>query len=311
MTIKDYLPGYQEYSRIIRGRKDTGIRIYSKAVQDLHTWLERHGKSADPRKVDSQVLDEFMRALFYELGNIQNSTRAAKLAGLRSFFAYLVYKGVVPDNPARRIPWPKVKKGHAIPFKDEELEYILAQPDPEKITGLRDLAFILTSLAAGLRVSEICKLKIEDIEDTGSRIQLSIKESKYSKSRSVNMIAGPTTWIRKWIALRISQAALPSDPVFVSSRGPRTGTQLTAPAANNILKKYATRIRAKGTKVFIHKLRSTWATTLVDQGVPIHEVSILMGHSSVDTTMQYLQVSEKKLEKGVISRASWNRILKK
>lgn len=303
MTDKDltyYLAPWVEHETIQRGRQASGVERYRRTVAMFISWLREKEKPLDPGKIVRADIDEYMKYLYFEAGNIKNSSRANKLSALRSYFRYLIYCGAIVRDPSRGIPTPKFQKTLPKILTTEQLRHIFSGPDETKIIGLRDKALLYTIYAAALRVGEVSGLKIENIVDHGSGgLRLNIT-GKGAKNRVLTIRSIPAKILRTWLTYRSTLTTDASAPVFIRIKG-GMGEGLSDVTMNNILKKYAGRVGIGRSKAFVHKLRATCCTNLYDEGVKIYELMYFMGHSDPKTTMSYVAVSEKALRKTAIS----------
>ncbi len=304
--MRQYIQPWVEYETIHKGRQPGGVDRYRRTVELFINWAKGNGISEDPSEITRDDINNFMKWLFYEKQNIKNSSRANKLASIRSFFHYLVNTGVIKEDATKGIPTPKLVKKMPKKFTKEELGYIFAMPDLKTESGIRDLAILKTLYGAGLRVSEACHLKMDNITDGGGYIRLNIV-GKGSKNRVVPLRNNPSKTLRHWYTIRLSHEANIEDPVFVRLKG-GNHEGLSTVTMNNILKKYAVKAKIKTPDVFIHKLRSTYASDLFDNGFETLEIMVLMGHSDPKTTMQYIVISEKRLKKVAIPDSYWKEL---
>jgi len=301
---------WREHSLIQRGQRERGVDQYERSIREFFCWLEKKEFPPNPAIVARDHITEWQRSLFYDAKNLSNRTRASKLSALRSFFAFLSYAGVVDESPADGVPSPKIKPSLAKKFSTEELRLIFSGPDLEKPRGVRDLAILKTLYATGARVSELTGLDIRNIHDTGGYMRIDIIEGKGGKSRSLTLRRSASKTLRHWLLLR-KEIDAPHEGVFISLHG--SPTRLIPRTILDIVKKYATLVGIDSADAFCHKLRSTFATDLYDSGhdkcprcghaiqyIGLPELSVLMGHEDVKTTMQYIAISERVLRKTAI-----------
>lgn len=291
-----HIKHWTEFERIQKGRQPAGVERYRRTVLMFIDWLRETGISATPVSINRQHIDAFMKWLFISAGNTKNSSRANKLSALRSYFKYLVYAGVILNDPTRGVPTPKFRRAMPMIFSTEDLRQIFSMPDVSRPMGLRDKALLFTIYAAALRVSEVCNLAFENVIDSGSGyLRLSIT-GKGNKNRVLTLRLRPAALLRQWMTYRIAQGAQPTDPVFPRLKG-GAYEGLSEVSVNAVLKKYAGKVNIRKSKVFIHKLRATCCTNLYDEGIGIYELMYFMGHSDPKTTMAYIAVSDKALRK--------------
>lgn len=309
---------WMEFLSIHKGQRPRGVLVYERTVKAFFVWLAANGVPADPARVNRDLVGEWMKALFYDQGNV-NTSRASKLAAMRSFFGWLKYEGRIQVDPTKGIPSPKIQPHLPQKFSTEELRLLFRAPDLQTRMGLRDLALLKTLYASGLRVSELVALDVSHLVDTGGYIRLQVMDGKGGKGRTLTLRTNPSRTLREWLLMRQGIDA-GNDALFIRLKGPGHG-RLSDRSAQNILKKYAAAVGIASAEVFCHKMRSTFATDLYDSGhdqcprcgqkiayVGILELAALMGHEDVKTTMGYVAISERTLRKTAIPDRRFNEI---
>ncbi|MBC8413678.1 tyrosine-type recombinase/integrase [bacterium] len=311
--MKNYLQLWVEHERIHRGRQPQGIDRYRRNVEMFLSWCKETGISSEASAIQRSDIDQFMKWLYFEAGNIKNSSRRSKLFALRSFFRFLVYQGIIESDPTIRIPAPKTQKGVPSKFTDEELQLLFSLPDCKSEMGVRDSAILIVLFCTGLRVSEICGLDLKDISDTGGYIRLRIR-GKGGKLRILPLHKINASILRRWLLIRYKETVQPDSPVFIRvMRGIDQRGRLSMQSINKILKKYGSKIGIGSAEVFVHKMRATYAINLYDISagrchrcnapraiVNIYELMHAMGHNDANTTQAYINVSESATNKAAI-----------
>jgi integrase/recombinase XerD len=176
----------------------------------------------------------------------------------------------------------------------DEWERLIAQPSKHAPTGVRNAAVMHAMYDGGLRVSEVCDLAPQDVIRTGSNAHsLRVRRGKGGKDRSnLGLPTGAWACLERWAAIR------PSSRYFFSTLA---GNRLDERYLRQMVAHYAERAGVhKPTKdgprpINPHMLRHSYATRLIDRGVPVHVVQRALGHSSLQTTQKYLHVNDAKL----------------
>ncbi len=222
------------------------------------------------------------------------STRARRLAALKSFYGFLTRRKVVPVNPARRVKTPKLpqKLPRAVPV--DEAFALMEAPDEEKVLGLRDKAMLEVLYGGGLRVSELCGLSLGDVERHTRTVRVL---GKGNKERLCPLHDLAFQAIDTWLAARGTLLATPAkrqDPtaLFLNFRGGR----LTTRSVERHLHRYVAQL-ALQRKLTPHALRHSFATHLLAGGADIRVIQELLGHASLSTTQRYTAVSFEQLQK--------------
>jgi len=235
--------------------------------------------------LDAPFIGQFLQHLQSERGNSAR-TRNVRLAAIHSFFRY-----VALSEPAHALLCQRVL---AIPSKRyerrpiqfltrEEIEALLAAPDPSTWIGRRDRTLLLVAIQTGLRVSELIGLRCRDISlGTGAHLRC---VGKGRKERCTPLRRDAARMLRAWLQ---RQRAQPQEPVFPGIRG---GT-LSRDAVQWLVAKHTATAQQhcpslKRKKVTPHVLRHTAAMELLQHGVDRSVIALWLGHESLETTQMY------------------------
>ena len=195
---------------------------------------------------------------------------------LSSFFSWLEEENYILKSPMKRIHKIKVDKVIKETYSDETLELLRDNCD-----SLRDLAIIDLLASTGMRVGELVKLNINDIDFENREC---VVFGKGNKERPVYFDARTKIHLKNYINSRND-----SDPaLFVSLDAPHE--RLNISGVEIRLRQLGRRLGIQ--KVHPHKFRRTVATKAIDKGMPIEQVQSLLGHSQIDTTMHYAMVNQ-------------------
>lgn len=195
---------------------------------------------------------------------------------LSSFFSWLEDEDYIVKSPVRRIHKVKTAKVVKDTLTDENLEVLR-----DTCHNLRDLAIIEMLTSTGVRVGELVKLNMSDIDFTERSC---IVLGKGNKEREVYFDARTKLHLQEYLEQRTD-----SDPaLFVSRNSPHT--RLTIGAIQRIVRTLGK--QAEISKVHPHKFRRTLATRAIDKGMPIEQVQRLLGHQKIETTMHYAMVNQ-------------------
>ncbi len=195
---------------------------------------------------------------------------------LSSFFSWLEEEDHIIKNPMKRIHKVKVKKTVKETYSDEELEMMRDGCDT-----IRDLALIDLLSSTGMRVGELVKLNISEIDFNNREC---IVLGKGDKERKVYFDARTKIHLKQYLEKRVDD----NPALFVSLQYPYCRLQISG---------VEIRLREIGKKLDIsrvhpHKFRRTLATVAIDKGMPIEQVQQLLGHQSIDTTLRYAMVNQ-------------------
>ncbi|MBI3601192.1 MAG: tyrosine recombinase XerC [Nitrospinae bacterium] len=246
----------------------------------------------DIKKIDNVVIRTFLGKLHKE-GNCNNSM-ARKLSTLRTFFKYLCREGYLQKNPARLVATPKKAKKIPAFLSIDEAFRLMDTPDTKTLAGLRDKAMLETLYGAGIRISELVSLDVNDVDLEKGYVRVF---GKGRKERIVPLGKKACDAIREYLNKRQEargkrQEVVDREALFLNLRGGR----LTSRSGWNIVDKYARR-GAIARHVSPHALRHTFATHLLEDGADLRVIQELLGHVSLSTTQKYTHVNLEQLMK--------------
>ena len=257
-------------SKRVEGCSEKTLHYYESTIVKMFALLDKHVykiRTDDLRKylADYQKLNKCSQA------NIDNIRRI-----LSSFFGWLEDENYILKSPVRRIHKIKTDKTVKETYTDEALEELR-----DHCTCLRDLALVDMLASTGMRVGELVKLNRADINfDNRECIVL----GKGRKERLVYFDARTKIHLKSYLAERQDD----NEALFVSLLAPHNRLNISG---------VEIRLRKLGrilgiNKVHPHKFRRTLATKAIDKGMPIEQVQRLLGHSKIDTTMEYAMVNQ-------------------
>jgi site-specific recombinase XerD len=280
-VIKDYL----DYLNVEKNRSPATRSNYAR-------YLKRFVEQARIKTVadiTERAIHDFRAALASGEANLKKRSQAYHVIVIRNFLKYLAkekYESVSPD----RIELPKIPTRQIKIVEYADVERLLAAPDGNNLTALRDRAVLETLFSTGLRVSELCALdRFINLE----RGEISIR-GKGEKLRMVFLSNRAREAIKTYLSKR--QDADPA--LFVSiSRGktPKILGRIIPRTVQRLVNKYS---RAAGIsqKVTPHQLRHQFATDLLMNGADLRSVQELLGHSNISTTQIYTHITNRELK---------------
>jgi integrase/recombinase XerC len=288
--MEDWIDRFLEYLRVARNASDHTVKAYA---EDLFVardfWAGQLGRLPG--------VDDFstggVRALLAHLhqSGYAPSTISRKLSSLRTFCRYLCRQGALVRNPTEGLRSPK--QGRPLPnfMAAQQIEQLLNAPAANTPLGLRDRALLETCYAAGLRVSELVALDLQDV-DLDQRI-IRVK-GKGKRERLAPLGSYAVRAILRWLAVRKPAQQADGSPhraLFLNKHG----TRLSARSVGRMIEKYL-QIAGLDPKISPHTLRHTFATHLLDRGADIRSVQELLGHASITTTQIYTHVDSSRLK---------------
>ncbi len=253
------------------------------AGDDANRHLTAGGDLAPIRDVDPLTIRKYLGHLHK---HNKKSTIARKLSALRSFYRYLLKRGIVQENPTDMILTPKQE--HPIPhyLSVDDMFQLLDSIQTGDIFGLRNRAIFETFYSCGLRVSEVAGLDVFDVDANACLIRVFGKGSKERivpiGQKALNAISA----YRQRLALETGIAAATDGAMFLNKYNRRLSTRSIARILDKIVRDCSLLV-----PVSPHVLRHTFATHMLDAGADLRAVQELLGHKSLSTTQKYTHVS--------------------
>ena len=255
------------------------LLAYRCDLEQLAAFITRErGEGAVAADVDHLLLRRYLA----QLGkSAKKSSIGRKLAAIRTFFRFLVRRGVIAKNPAELIATPK--KENRLPFHldIDQVTTLVEAPQEEEKHALRDRAILEMLYSCGLRVSELTGLDIGDLDLAGGMVRVM---GKGGKERIVPVGSRAIEAIRESLAGRGELAG--SGPLFLNTRGDRINRR----SVTRIVDAHVLRIAAFK-RISPHILRHTFATHMLEGGADLRAIQELLGHASLSTTQKYTHVS--------------------
>ena len=299
--MQDIFHQYLNYLRVERNASPYTIRNYTNDLMGNYARGTEKGffqflklrKIDSVTDVDTQVMRDYL-AYLIEQGVVKRSI-ARKLSAIRSFYRYLMREEIIHSNPVARTVSPKLDKRLPEFLTIDETRRLIETPDISNPEGQRDRAILELLYAAGLRVSELAKLNLENINMETHEIRVMGKGSK----ERITLMGEPAAAALTTYLNQIRPALLgarKSNAIFLN----RYGERLTIRMMQKLLGKYANIVGIeKG--VHPHMLRHTFATHLLDGGADLRIVQELLGHASLSTTQIYTHISKAQAKKVYLS----------
>ncbi len=217
------------------------------------------------------------------------TTRSRALSSIRQFHRFLVRENLASDRPGRDLANPKKRKRIPGVLTIEQIERLLKAPDPARVLGSRDRAMLELGYGAGLRVSELCQLELDDVH--GDERLLLIR-GKGHKERLVPYGKYADRAVKHYLGR--SRHALARGRVIPHLFLNRRGASISRVGFFKNLKRYA-REAGIEKKVYPHMLRHSFATHLLQGGADLRYIQELLGHADISTTQIYTDVDTRHL----------------
>lgn len=281
---------YQQYLKLEKSFSRNTLDAYLTDLEKLLHFLE--GEQKGILDVTLEDLQHFAAGL-HDIG-IHPRSQARILSGIKSFFHFLVVADYLQGDPSELLEGPKI--GFKLPevLTVEEIDRIINAVDLSKNEGHRNRAILETLYSCGLRVSELCNLKISDLYFDEGFIKV---EGKGSKQRLIPISPRAIKEIRNWFKDR-NQGKIKSgfeDYVFLA----RWGNNISRIMVFHLIKELAA--KAGITKnISPHTFRHSFATHLLEGGANLRAIQGMLGHESIATTEIYTHIDRNMLRSEII-----------
>lgn len=254
----------------IEGCSDRTISYYQTTIKHLLSKTEN-----SVRKITTEEMREYL-SNYQKRNSCSNVTIDNVRRNISSFFSWLEEEDYILKSPMRRIHKIKTKTVVKSTISDEGIE-LLRDNCKEK----RDLAIIDLLYSTGIRVGELVNLNIEDIDLEGREC---VVYGKGDKERRVYFDAKAKVHLKEYIETRIDD----NEALFVTLDAPHDRLKISGVEIR--LRKLGRELNLE--RIHPHKFRRSMATRAIDKGMPIEQVQKILGHSQIDTTMQYAMVNQ-------------------
>ena len=283
ITLHDALDRFMEVLVFEAGLADNTLSAYGADLRRYIGALEDRGIDTPGEVLRDDILDHLVG--LRDEGMSARST-ARHLSAIRRFHGFLAEEGRTKTDPASGFQTPRLERRLPKFISPEDVERLLRAPDTSTPEGIRDAAILEIFYSCGLRISELSRLPINnlDLEEGELRIV-----GKGSKTRLVPMGSSARSKAAAWLDTRAVLSPRVS-AVFVSARGNVMSRQAIWKRV-----KYHARAANLPRDFTPHTLRHSFATHLLDHGADLRAVQEMLGHSSIATTQIYTHVSTRRL----------------
>ncbi len=276
IPFSHYIDKFMNYLSIEKNYSLHTIRSYATDLKGFGNFLDSRG-TKDIKKVDYFLLRKFLSLLSEK--KMGKRTVSRKISTLKSFFKFMLREGLVKNNPASSLIYPRLDKPLPKFLTEKEVRDILKLPKGGKFLDLRDKAILEFLYSTGARVAEMVSLKQEKVDFISGIAKV---KGKGRKERLLPLGEPALKSLKNYLDKRIDN----NSSLFVNKRG---GT-LTDRGVRDIVYKYM-RKAALVLRISPHTFRHSFATHLLDRGANLRSVQELLGHSSIATTQIYTHLT--------------------
>lgn len=213
------------------------------------------------------------------------------LVALRTFFKFLIQEGILEANPVEEIESPKMTKTLPDILSLKEVEQLLEQPSPGTPLGVRDRAMLELLYATGMRVSELTRLPINQVNLEGGYV---LVYGKGSKERVVPLGKEAMRWVAQYLNTAREKLCKGKESSFLFVN--RSGKEMSRQRFWKTLKAYGQKAGIRK-RITPHLLRHSFASHLLERGADLRSVQMMLGHADISTTQIYTHVTGERLKR--------------
>jgi len=281
-SSRDFTREFLSYIQVEKGLSTNTLQSYKRDMARLQAWAEKKNKPLEA--LERKDLREWIASMSRE--GLAPTSISRALSAARGFFSFLMLDGHMKQHPADDIHAPQ-RNSHLPRFlTEEEMERLLFAPDIKTEHGVRDRAMLELMYAAGLRVSELCGLKVGDVDIDGAVLTC---HGKGSKQRRIPIGKSAVHWLQRYLAIRDRSGS--NQAILFLNRG----RGLTRQLAWSIIKTHAA--SAQVPDISPHTLRHSFGTHLMQHGADSRSVQAMLGHADISTTEIYTHITDLHMRK--------------
>ena len=288
---KKTLARYKQYLAFEKGLSANTLDAYMRDVEKLLSYLSDEGKGLAEATLDD--LEQFAASLI-DIGIIPRS-QARILSGIRSFYHFMVLDRLIEADPTQLLESPKIPDHLPEVLSVEEIDKIIDSIDVSSREGQRNRAIIETLYSCGLRVSELCNLRLSDLYLKEGFIRV---EGKGSKQRLVPISSTAIDEIELYMHDRNQIDIKPGyeDYLFISSLRKKNLSRIMV---FHLVKELAEKAGIRKV-ISPHTFRHSFATHLLENGANLRVIQAMLGHEDIGTTEIYTHIDSTRLRTEIV-----------
>ena len=287
LEITALIDQFLNYLLVEKGLSRATLESYSSDLLRFADFMDRNGRGTVSQEDTPLLLKHLINLRSEGLGA---RSRARHLVSIRGFYGFLVQEKLLALDPAKLLDLPKTALKLPDVLSVDEVRRLLNAPDTLKPQGVRDAAMLEVLYAAGLRVSELIHLKIQDVHLDAGFVRVL---GKGSKERIVPI--GQYAREKVLFYLENARGRMVGDRASAFLFVARAGRPMTRQAFWKQLRRYAVST-GLFKKVTPHSLRHSFASHLLEGGADLRAVQIMLGHADISTTQIYTHVTRDRLK---------------
>ena len=296
-TNEKIITKYRQYLKLEKSLSENTIQAYLTDLDKLLAYFTLEG--IDCTEATLQDLENFSAGL-HDIG-IHPRSQARILSGIRSFYRFLTLDDYIRQDPSELLESPQIGKHLPDILTVEEIDALIGAIDQGTPESQRNRAILETLYSCGLRVSELCNLRLSDLYLSEGFIKV---EGKGNKQRLVPISPRAVNELKNYFVEREETKIRPGyeDFVFIS----RIGKNISRIMVFHIIKELADQIGLKKS-ISPHTFRHSFATHLLEGGANLRAIQCMLGHESIGTTEIYTHIDRNMLRQEIIEHHPRNK----
>ena len=280
----EHVESYIDYLNNVKHASSNTVASYRRDLLKLCNYFDGIGCNT-PKEVNSTDLSSYVISL--ERVGMSSATISRNIASIKSFFLYMLKKGIIKEDCTEQLKPPKIEKKAPEILTVEEVNLLLDQPSKITPKEIRDKAMLELLYATGMRVSELVSLKVEDVNLSMSYIYC----RDVGKERVIPIENAATVALENYIKNARESMCEGSKYLFTNLKG----QPMTRQGFWKLIKAYAKKAGINK-DITPHMIRHSFASHLVTNGADLKAVQEMLGHSDISTTQIYLKSRQNKIK---------------
>ncbi|PFK16375.1 tyrosine-type recombinase/integrase [Bacillus cereus] len=271
------------------GKREQTIQVYVRSVRQFMEWLQiSHERNWNPDEISAKVIHEWIHHM-QTIEKVAKSTINKRIASLKVYWSYLIKQRIAIYDPTKKIKIKRISRLEDTPRWLNDMEQVkllnLIRREENEWKRKRNMAMVRLMLQAGLRISEVVNLEIEDYRKIGSVGTITIREGKGGKLDVVKAVKDICRALDEWIEVR--GQSVDNTTLFLSTHKKK----MTRQAIHKQVKPLLEQVSPKG-GMTTHSLRHTYCKSLLEvSGGDLVLVAQMTRHESIETTRRYVTPS--------------------
>lgn len=293
MDWNETIENFSNFLKFERNFSDNTLDAYIRDIKKFSLYAEKNLENSKPKAITYEDLQEYL--ILQSKQKISERTQARWISSIKSFFKYLLEEEIRDDNPATLLEGPKLGLYLPDTLSVEDVERITKNINLSTDLGVRNQCMVEVLYGCGLRVSELIKLKISDINFKEGFLKV---EGKGQKVRYVPLAKYTSHLIKNYIEnVRINNKINKKyeDNLFLNSRG----SSMSRVIVFIIIKELAEKAGIRK-NISPHTFRHSFATHMLQNGADLRFIQEMLGHSSITTTEIYTHLNTEELRDTIL-----------